>query len=260
MDCGIASVRDSQVSPHSETTEVAGTIAYMAPEQLLRKPTAASDVFALGVIAYEMVTGRRPFNPDSPYQLLDLQRAGVRVKPVDLRPSLPEAAQSVILQALAYEQRDRPRHAREFGEALAHALTFDYEATTHSWAGPQRTGDISRHVRPSEYMRQSEHVYAYGESHVTAHQATTTTSIRVALLYKRNVQPDEHVLKLLESELSAYGYKVFIDRHLTIGVEWAKEIEKQVRTADAVIPLLSAASVASEMLAYEVQIAHEAAQ
>jgi len=85
-------------------------------------------------------------------------------------------------------------------------------------------------------------------------------ALRVALLHKRNAQPDEQVLKLLEDELRARGYRVFNDRHLSIGVEWAKEIERQVRTADAVVPLLSAASVTSEMLAYEVQIAHEAAQ
>src|SRR5207249_2591368 len=90
--------------------------------------------------------------------------------------------------------------------------------------------------------------------------ATEPKTPRVALLYKRNAQPDEQVLKLLERELEAHGYNVFIDRHLSIGVEWAKEIERQVRTADAVVPLLSAASAQSEMLAYEVQIAHEAAQ
>ena len=67
--------------------------------------------------------------------------------------------------------------------------------------------------------------------------------------------------KLLETErLVKQGYEVFIDRHLAVGVEWAKEIERQIRTADAVIPLLSAASITSEMIAYEVQIAHEAAQ
>ena len=83
---------------------------------------------------------------------------------------------------------------------------------------------------------------------------------RVALLYKRNAEPDEHLLRLLETHLNAQGCQVFIDRHMTVGVEWAKEIERQVRTADAVVPLLSAASVQSEMLAYEVQIAHDAAR
>lgn len=88
----------------------------------------------------------------------------------------------------------------------------------------------------------------------------TINGLRVALLYKRNAQPDERLLDLLESELNRNGCEVFVDRHLSIGVEWAQEIEKQLRTADAVVPLLSAASSVSEMLAYEVQIAYEAAQ
>jgi DNA-binding SARP family transcriptional activator len=82
----------------------------------------------------------------------------------------------------------------------------------------------------------------------------------IALIYKCFAQPDEQVLQLLERELTAHGYPIFIDRHLAVGVEWAKAIEHEVRTADAVVPLLSAASVQSEMLAYELQIAHEAAQ
>jgi class 3 adenylate cyclase len=85
-------------------------------------------------------------------------------------------------------------------------------------------------------------------------------AVKVAILYKRNAQPDEGLLKLLESRLTEAGHRVFIDRHLTVGVEWAREIERQVRTADAVIALLSAASIQSEMLAYEVEIAHAAAQ
>src|SRR5205085_3894367 len=87
---------------------------------------------------------------------------------------------------------------------------------------------------------------------VTGAVEADAKGLRVALLYKRNAQPDEHVLKLLERELQAHDYNVFIDRHLSIGVEWAKEIERQVRTADAVVPIISQASAQSEMLAYEV--------
>jgi hypothetical protein len=84
-------------------------------------------------------------------------------------------------------------------------------------------------------------------------------TLRVALLYKRSAQPDDHVLTVLESGLRSAGHEVFVDRHLRIGVEWAREIERQVRESDAVIPLLSAASVQSEMLGMEVQIASDAA-
>src|SRR5207302_4151868 len=85
-----------------------------------------------------------------------------------------------------------------------------------------------------------------------ARQPSASTAMRVAILYKRHAQPDEQLLKFLETQLTAHGYQVFVDRHLTIGMEWAKEIERQVRTSDVAIPLLSAASVSSEMLAYEV--------
>ena len=82
----------------------------------------------------------------------------------------------------------------------------------------------------------------------------------VALLYKRNAEPDEKVLRLLEEHLKALGYPIFVDRHLQVGMEWAREIERRVSNAYAVVVLLSAASVNSEMLAHELQIANTSAQ
>jgi hypothetical protein len=64
----------------------------------------------------------------------------------------------------------------------------------------------------------------------------------------------------LEREFSARGHHVFVDRHMAIGVEWAKELETQLRATHAVVVLLSPQSVQSEMLAWEVQIAHDESQ
>ncbi len=83
---------------------------------------------------------------------------------------------------------------------------------------------------------------------------------QVAILYKRDQQPDETVMRLLERELAQAGYTVFIDRYVSAGMPWAKEIEKQVRRSYGVVPLLSAIAVQSEMLEYEIEIAHHAAQ
>jgi serine/threonine protein kinase len=247
IDFGIAKIKDSQVTSGTEGTKVAGTISYMAPEQLMGKPSASSDIYALGVVTYEMVTGRRPFNPDSPYQLLELQRAGVKVRPKDLRQSLPFAAQDVILKALSFNQSDRFATAREYGDELVRALSSQVES-------PEPRPEIINTTPDSVQMGGAP------TTHASVAPNTGITTERVAILYKRNAQPDERLLKLLEQQLLANGYKVFIDRHLTIGVEWAREIERQVSGADAVITLLSATSVSSEMLAYEVQIAQEAAQ
>jgi hypothetical protein len=83
---------------------------------------------------------------------------------------------------------------------------------------------------------------------------------RIAILYKRFMPLDEQVMRMLESQLGSQGFRVFTDRHLHVGVDWAKEIESQIKNADAIIPVLSSGSVQSEMIAYEVEIAHEAAQ
>jgi serine/threonine protein kinase len=125
IDFGIAKVKNSVVAPSTITgAGVAGTIGYMSPEQLdARKVTPASDVYALGVIAYEMLTGIRPFNPETAFQLLEMQRNGPRVGPKDLRPALSEAAQEIIFKALAFEPGERYQHVREFSESLARALT-----------------------------------------------------------------------------------------------------------------------------------------
>ena len=122
IDFGIATVRET-AEAEGRTTAVIGTRDYVAPEQLRGKPVAASDTYALGVVAYEMVTGRRPFNSDSLAELVDLQRDGVKVKPCDLRPGLPLAAQDAILQALSFAPQDRYATVKEFTDALARALT-----------------------------------------------------------------------------------------------------------------------------------------
>ncbi|HMZ22321.1 MAG TPA: ECF-type sigma factor, partial [Blastocatellia bacterium] len=94
IDFGIAKVIEAPAQSPRETSGIAGTPSYMAPEQVIGKPSFASDTYSLGVIAYEMLTGRRPFPYDSIYQLHELQRAEVKVNPRDLRPSLPGAAQA----------------------------------------------------------------------------------------------------------------------------------------------------------------------
>jgi DNA-binding SARP family transcriptional activator len=83
---------------------------------------------------------------------------------------------------------------------------------------------------------------------------------QVALLYKRDLQPDETVMRLLEGKLTQAGYTVFIDQYVNAGMAWAKEIEQQVRNSYGVIALLSEIAVQSEMLDYEIETAHSAAQ
>ena len=90
IDFGIAAVRDSRVAANAEGTKIVGTASYMAPEQLFGRASAASDTYSLGVVIFEMLTGRRP----------EVTAAGVAAKPRDLRNDIPEAAEALLLRAI----------------------------------------------------------------------------------------------------------------------------------------------------------------
>ena len=123
IDFGIAQVQDSVIAPKTIVTATAGTMYYMSPEQLTAGAlTPASDTYALGVIAYELVTGEKPFTPKSPFQLLEMQRAGAAVTPRQLRPDLPEAAEAAILRALSFDASARHQRTCEFGQDLHRAV------------------------------------------------------------------------------------------------------------------------------------------
>jgi hypothetical protein len=130
IDFGIATVKESQPATRGMKTAIVGTPPYMAPEQILGEPSPATDIYALGVIAYEMVTGHKLFNMPQMEplhkqlaQLYKMQQTGVGAKAKELRPDLPEAAHTAILKALSFDPKDRYPQARDFGEALANALT-----------------------------------------------------------------------------------------------------------------------------------------
>ena len=123
IDFGIAAIKDSQFAGVSETTKVAGSYAYMAPEQFAGNPSSQSDIWAFGVIAYEMLTGRKPFPTESLFELMMQQQKGVPVPPRQLRPAIPLTAEQTILRALSYDVLQRFERPREFGDTLARALT-----------------------------------------------------------------------------------------------------------------------------------------
>lgn len=89
---------------------------------------------------------------------------------------------------------------------------------------------------------------------------TTVQPRRVVILCKRQLQPDSQIAQLIESELARNGFQVFIDRAEAMDVNWAREIGQRISSSDAIIPVLSAESASNEMLACQIEIAHEASQ
>ena len=104
--------------------EYVGTPRYMSPEQAEGKPTDHRiDIYALGLILYEMVTGDVPFHADSPWQVIR-QRLHERPKiPKLLNPELPEYLSKIILKCLEVNPANRYQHAREVLRDLQQELT-----------------------------------------------------------------------------------------------------------------------------------------
>jgi serine/threonine protein kinase len=131
IDFGIVRVLDTTTM----WGQAVGTLFYMSPEQLRGEdPKFTSDIYALAVIAYELLTGRRPFEPQHPAHLVDLQKKGVKLKPSSLRHGLPPRAERVLLKALSYEPNKRQPRARDFTDELARALMVDVPPASGWWS------------------------------------------------------------------------------------------------------------------------------
>jgi serine/threonine protein kinase len=122
LDFGLAKIREETFQSSGVTSHVMGTTDYMSPEQLRGTATAQSDLYAFGVVAFEMITGTRPFSCVSPFAMLDEIRKGVTRKPRSLRPDLSARSEQILLRAFEFEPRNRPTSLRAFAEELTALL------------------------------------------------------------------------------------------------------------------------------------------
>ena len=208
-----------------KTTGPGGTVGYIPPEG---PGSPAADIFSLGKVIYEMGMGKHCHNfPELPTEL-----GTVTDTPALLRLN------EVILKACDDNCNRRYRSAAEIRAALVDAARrAKVDLNPQIVAGPQ-----AQPVVPDQ----------------AAGKRSSKQLLRVSILYRPNVEPDDRVLRLLRRRLTAHGYDVFVDDHTAVGMEWARGIEQSICSSDAVIVLLSPYSVQSEMLAYEVEAAHQA--
>ena len=121
IDFGIAIDTTGRKMTWSGLSQTMGTPAYMAPEQVKgQRGDARSDIYSLGVILYEMLTGEVPFAADNVYAEMRNKLQDDPIPPRRLRPDLSPEVEEVILHALEREPQDRFENALEFREALAH--------------------------------------------------------------------------------------------------------------------------------------------
>ena len=117
-DFGIAQILGS--TQHTMSGALMGTLNYMAPEQGLKgECDRRSDIYSLGIVLYEMLTGYTPFDADTPLAILMKHLNDPLPLPTQVDPTLPAVLEMIVLKALAKDPDDRFQNAEEMSEALA---------------------------------------------------------------------------------------------------------------------------------------------
>jgi serine/threonine-protein kinase len=117
-DFGVARIQDSNDATRTQGTMV-GTLKYMSPEQVHGRPIdARSDLFAAGIVLYQLLTGKRPFDGTGDYDIIQQIIGKEATPPSTFNPDLPPAIDVVMARALQKSRDNRYPTAAEFNTAL----------------------------------------------------------------------------------------------------------------------------------------------
>jgi serine/threonine protein kinase len=229
VDFGVAKMGDASMTQSGTTL---GTMAYMSPEQL--EGTIAdhrADIWSLGCVLHEMVTGGRAFEGEYPqavvYSIINGQR-----KPItDLLPEVPSAVEQIV------------------SKCLRHDLAERYQTTASLYADIYRTRKIvsSARLTPTDDKSRASSV------------GTEAKRSRVIISFSRGAGNDERLAEMIAEAIGASN-EVFLDKMLLVGAKWIERLERELSRADYMVVLLSSESVHSEMVLGQIEMAHRLAE
>ncbi len=141
-DFGIAKIMEA-TTVLTNAGQLMGTPCYMSPEQASGRPVDhRTDIYSLGIVLYEMITGTVPFTGETPYGVIYKHIHDPLPLPRSHRPDLPEAIERVILKALAKDPEHRYDHAGQLAEALREAVASAMrDASTEPVLAQARPGE-----------------------------------------------------------------------------------------------------------------------
>jgi serine/threonine protein kinase len=120
-DFGVARIQDSGEVTRTQGSMV-GTLKYMSPEQVQGQPIdARADLFAVGIVLYQLLTGKRPFDGDTDFAIIQQIVNHTPAAPSSVNTMLPPAIDAVLVRALAKKRDQRFASAQEFAQALQEA-------------------------------------------------------------------------------------------------------------------------------------------
>ena len=152
LDFGIAKLRPdlSAMNEATRTGALMGTPYYMSPEQAQGRPVdQRADLYAVGILLYEGITGRRPFEASALYEILRLHIEAAPVPPSTYRAELPPACETAVLRALEKQPERRFASAEEFAETLRRGAQFVPADSFTTLVGQRSEASVRRPVVPS---------------------------------------------------------------------------------------------------------------
>ena len=121
IDFGIASQAGSRRLTFAKLSQVMGTPEYISPEQVKgKRGDGRSDIYALGAMFYEMLTGKTPFSGPNPFAIMNDRLLNSPVPPREVNPEITAELQEIIYRALERDPKNRYASAREFAWDLQH--------------------------------------------------------------------------------------------------------------------------------------------